>query len=250
MSEKFCLKWNDFYSNVSKSFSIFRNEEYLHDVTLVSDNHNKVAAHKLVLSACSEYFKDIFKNNQHSHPLLCLDGVSGEDLRNIMDYIYNGEVQIYQNDLDRFLAIAQRLKLQGLIGNSSEENEKIEGNYIGEIKEEEEAVKYNSLPEMETTPTEFKRTPKQKLDVPVKSLVSTDSAGDKNEINEKVMQYLESCSDGTYQCSLCRKTCGKRFDMIRHIETHIDGLVYTCPVCEKTFRSRNSLASHKYQIHK
>ena len=50
MSEKFCLKWNDFHSNVSKSFGLFRNEEYLHDVTLVSDDHHQVSAHKLVLS--------------------------------------------------------------------------------------------------------------------------------------------------------------------------------------------------------
>ena len=119
MSEKFCLKWNDFNSNVSKSFRILRNEEYLHDVTLVSDDYNKVSAHKLVLSACSEYFKDIFKNNPHSHPLLCLDGISVDDLRNIMDYIYNGEVQIYQDDLDRFLIVAQRLKLEGLMENGN-----------------------------------------------------------------------------------------------------------------------------------
>merc|ERR1712126_666093 len=95
MSEKFSVKWNDFHSNVSKAFSTLRNEEYLHDVTLVSEDHNKVSAHKLVLSASSEYFKDIFKNNQHSHPLICLDGVSSGDIKNIMDYIYNGEVQIY-----------------------------------------------------------------------------------------------------------------------------------------------------------
>ena len=49
MSEKFSLKWNDFHSNVSKSFSLLRNEDYLHDVTLVSDDHKKVSAHKLVL---------------------------------------------------------------------------------------------------------------------------------------------------------------------------------------------------------
>ena len=107
MSDKFCLKWNDFQTNISKSFSQFRNEDYLHDVTLVSDDHKKLAAHKLVLSACSQYFKEIFKNNQHSHPLLCLDGISSEDLKNIMDYMYNGEVQIYQDNLDRFLVVAQ-----------------------------------------------------------------------------------------------------------------------------------------------
>ena len=113
MAEKFSLKWNDFQTNVSKSFGLLRDEEYLHDVTLVSDDLNRVSAHKLVLSACSEYFKNIFKNNQHAHPLLCLDGISSEDLNSIMDYIYNGEVQIYQDNLDRFLNVAQRLKLEG-----------------------------------------------------------------------------------------------------------------------------------------
>ena len=93
MSEKFCLKWNDFQTNVSRSFYVLRNENHLHDVTLVTDDHEKVPAHRLVLSACSDYFKDIFKNNQHSHLLLCLDGISSQDLKNIMDYIYNGEVK-------------------------------------------------------------------------------------------------------------------------------------------------------------
>ena len=124
MAEKFCLKWNDFHSNVSKSFGMFRNEDYLHDVTLVSDDHHQVSAHKLVLSACSEYFKDIFKHNSkpQAHPLLCLDGISSSDLNNIMDYIYNGEVQIFQEYLDRFLSIAQRLKLEGLIENEDSQD--------------------------------------------------------------------------------------------------------------------------------
>ena len=61
MSEKFCMKWNDFHSNVSKSFGVFRNEEYLHDVTLVSDDQLQVSAHKLVLSASSQYFKTFSK---------------------------------------------------------------------------------------------------------------------------------------------------------------------------------------------
>ena len=98
MSEKFFLKWNDFTSNVSKSFGLFRNAEYLHDVTLVSDDHKQVSAHKLVLSACSEYFRNIFQHNNkpNAHPLLCLDGISSTDLENIVEYIYNGKIQIYQ----------------------------------------------------------------------------------------------------------------------------------------------------------
>ena len=123
MAEKFCLKWNDFHSNVSQSFGKLRNEDYLHDVTLVSDDHSQISAHKLVLSASSEYFKNIFKNSNkpNSHPLVCLNETNSNDLKNIMDYIYNGEVQIFQDNLDRFLSIAQRLKLEGLIGSNEAE---------------------------------------------------------------------------------------------------------------------------------
>ena len=121
MTEKFCLKWNDFNSNISKSFGIFKNAKYLHDVTLVSDDHKKVEAYKLVLSASSEYFREIFENNQHPHPLICFDSISSDDLKNIMDYMYNGEVQIYKEDLDRFLTVAQRLKLEGLIGGDAQD---------------------------------------------------------------------------------------------------------------------------------
>ena len=93
MSEKFSLKWNDFQSNISKTFGSVRTEEYLCDVTLVSDDSRQVSAHKLVLSACSEYFKDIFRKNQkHNHLLLCLDGITSNDLTNVLDYIYNGHI--------------------------------------------------------------------------------------------------------------------------------------------------------------
>merc|ERR1711994_406895 len=121
MDEKFCLKWNDFEFNVSKSFGLLRNEGYLHDVTLVGDDSKQVSAHKLVLSACSEYFKNIFKNNNmpSTQALLCLDGIAAEDLRNIMDYIYNGEVNIFKDGFDRFLGVAQKLKLEGLMGNDN-----------------------------------------------------------------------------------------------------------------------------------
>ena len=123
MSEKFCLKWNDFQSNVSNAFSVLRNEDYLHDVTIVTDDSDQIAAHKLVLSASSQYFKNIFKKNKHSHPLLCFVGVTSTDVRNMMDYIYNGELQIFQEDLDRFLKIAHRLKIEGLVTEPIDDQE-------------------------------------------------------------------------------------------------------------------------------
>ena len=97
MSEKFCLKWNDFITNTTRAFSLSRREDFLQDVTLIGEDNHQVSAHRLVLSSCSEYFKNIFKNNRHSHPLLCLEGVASADLDNILNYMYDGEVKIYQD---------------------------------------------------------------------------------------------------------------------------------------------------------
>ena len=106
---------------MSQSFSVLRREEDFYDVTLVSDDQTQIPAHKLVLSASSHFFKSILKRNSHSHPLLYLSGVDYKSLGFVLDYIYQGEVQIYQHDLDNFLEIAQKLKIEGLLSNEDPE---------------------------------------------------------------------------------------------------------------------------------
>ena len=123
MSEKFCLKWNDFHTNVTKKFSSFKGDTDFSDVTLVSEDQKQFSAHKIVLSSCSEYFKNILKQNKHAHPLLCLADLSFDDLTNVIEYIYLGEVEIFQEDLDRFLHVAQRLNLDGLMTPQSNEDD-------------------------------------------------------------------------------------------------------------------------------
>ena len=145
MSEKFSLKWNDFHSNVSSSFSSLRNEDYLQDVTLVSDDDHHVSAHKLVLSACSDYFKNIFKKSKHANPLLCLDGITSNDIANVLDFVYNGEVHIYQEDLDHFLVIAQKLRLRGLLSS--------EDTLASELKDEPSKENINDVIFSEPTDT-------------------------------------------------------------------------------------------------
>ena len=104
MSEKFSLKWNSFKENFVKSLNLLRQEDDLCDVILVSDDQKQISAHKLVLSASSEYFREVFRRSRTPYQLmLCLEGVNISDLNNILEYIYNGKVQIYQDDLDRFL---------------------------------------------------------------------------------------------------------------------------------------------------
>ena len=122
-NEKFCLKWNNFQSTVSGSFGSLREEQDFVDVTLVSDDEVQIPAHRLVLSASSSFFKTILKKNIHSHPLIYLSGVTSANLGFILDYIYLGEVQIYQEQLDDFLDIAQKLRIEGLISSDTRNEE-------------------------------------------------------------------------------------------------------------------------------
>ena len=122
-SEKFSLKWNDFQQTVSNSFKLLRLEETFFDVTLVSDDERIVKGHKVVLSACSDIFKLILKNSTPSNSFIYLPGISSQNLEFIMDYIYQGEVNIYQEQLDEFLEVAQKLKIAGLMSNEKKDTD-------------------------------------------------------------------------------------------------------------------------------
>ena len=242
MSEKFNLKWNDFHTNVSRSFEVFRNETYLHDVTLVSDDYKQISAHKLVLSACSEYFRNILQHCKQTQPLLCLEGVSSEDLQNVLDYVYLGEVKILQEDLDRFLHVAQRLKLDGLMSDDADEVEE-ETQYDDQIIQdvnEEETMK------MEKPREANDRLPGKKS----LGLVSFNSSTSKEfKAVEQLDEEILRNEDGTLSCRICGKiTSGadKKRNMRNHVETHIEGLSYSCNMCDKTFRSVKSFKNHKY----
>ena len=112
-SEKFCLKWNDFGHNVSSAFNEIREEKDFFDVTLVCDD-SQVQAHKVVIAACSPFFKQILKRNPHQHPLLYLKGVVYDNLLSVLHFMYRGEVSIAQDQLNSFLAVAEDLQVKGL----------------------------------------------------------------------------------------------------------------------------------------
>ena len=121
-NEKFCLRWNDFESNVSTAFRDLREEKDFFDVTLACDD-SQVDAHKVILAACSPFFRNVLRRNPHQHPLLYLKGVKYKELVCVLNFMYQGEVNVAQEELNTFLAVAEDLKVKGLTqGNSSSDN--------------------------------------------------------------------------------------------------------------------------------
>ena len=246
--EKFNLKWNDFLSNVHKSFQNLRKEDDFFDITLVGDDSKHVTAHKLVLASGSKYFKKIFSNNKkyfQSNGLICLEGLNQNDLNNVLDYIYYGELQIYQYDLDRFLGIAERLKLEGL--NGGEQLQYEDDGKTKHIVEENVSTPQNNLvvPKNEYQMTKDVRI-KEK---PVVSVQSSDIQS-LEELDQKVEGSFSRDAEGLFSCHYCPKIFKNKGHAKEHVEIHFEGLAFPCQFCDSILRSRSSLRTHYNKCHK
>ena len=244
--DKFCLKWNDFQINASKTFRDLRREEDFFDVTLVSDDEKHIAAHKLVLSASSEVFKNILRKASHSNPMIYLNGFNSKDLNLIIDYIYQGEVQILQSDLDAFLNVAQKLKIEGLIGDDKSRDETFNVNDEVDVPDnmgfQQDITKMEN--ETEVKMMQQKREYKQRERKIVNSTSLVNQSGGSIDAKAAVDDLVEKTTEG-WMCRTCGKITKNSSDIRRHAESHIEGLSFSCQLCDKTFRSRHVLANHK-----
>ena len=111
MSEKLCVQWNDFKDNISTAFGSLRDDKNFSDVTLACDDGKQLSAHRLILAASSPFFQDILRKNKHAHPIIYMRGVKSDDLKDVVDFLYFGEANLYQENLDSFLALADELQL-------------------------------------------------------------------------------------------------------------------------------------------
>ncbi|XP_026845109.1 modifier of mdg4 isoform X15 [Drosophila persimilis] len=115
--EQFSLCWNNFNTNLSAGFheSLIRGD--LVDVSLVAEGQI-VKAHRLVLSVCSPLFRKMFTNMPlNTHAFVYLNNVSHSALKDLIQFMYCGEVNVKQDALPAFISTAESLQIKGLTDN-------------------------------------------------------------------------------------------------------------------------------------
>ena len=192
----------------------------------------------------SPFFQKLLRRNKYPHPLIYMRGV--KDLLAIMDFLYCGEANVFQENLDSFLAIAEELQLKGLMGKSDERVEDLK--YEGKAPQFYAATKLQKTSSnRETSSTKIIRT-----DDNTAVAIPGRFSGDIHQLEEMVKSMMEK-SDNKYANGHCKadrcKVCGKEgmgSAIKDHIEAnHIEGIVLPCNLCEKTFRTRNALRRHR-----
>ncbi|XP_063915138.1 protein tramtrack, alpha isoform isoform X3 [Zophobas morio] len=112
--QHYCLRWNNYQSNMTSVFhQLLQNEAFV-DVTLAC-NDLSLKAHKVVLSACSSYFQKLLLENPCKHPTIIMpQDVCYADLKFIIEFVYKGEIDVSQTELQSLLRTADQLKIKGL----------------------------------------------------------------------------------------------------------------------------------------
>ena len=186
--------------------------------------------------------------------LIVLRGVKAEELNCIIDFIYSGEANVFHENLESFLAIAEELKLKGLMGEQTEKIDRGE-HYVGGFKP----------PQMEMEP---KAIVKKETKINKEEIAATNfpkvSAAQPEELYEQVRAMMEKSgkmiqngiTNGkakqkrAFICKACGKE-GAKQAIVDHIELHhLEGVALPCNNCQKTFRSTRNLRDHKATNHR
>ena len=229
------------------------NDSDFADVTLACEDGQQVEAHKLVLASSSPFFQKLLGRNKHPHPLIYLRGVKSDDLLAIVDFLYRGEANVFQENLDSFLAVAEELQLKGLMGKMDEQVEdlnfddksppsKLSTSTSTNTKIPQKSFKDSQIPQPEENGT---------------LAIASNFCGGLDELDERVRSLMvksqNKVASGIKLADLC-KVCGKEGEgknIKDHIEAnHLEGIVIPCNLCNKTFRSRNGFRLHKRQHQK
>ena len=188
-SEKFCLRWKDFEENLSRSFAGIRDQSKFFDCTLITDDDEEafsdnLRAHKVILSASSEFFSNVLNRESvsaHPNPLIYLRGVSAQNMMHMLDFMYQGEVNVAQEELDKFLEVAETLKIKGLT----------QGPNLSGAKKRSDPLTVSSVPSL-GQPSQTPLTPSPFMaETQAKILEPEDDIEDKNESVESVAMGTE-----------------------------------------------------------
>ena len=238
------LASKEFQADAAQTFRDLLSDKCFTDVTLVCDDDEQISLHKVVLSSSSPFFKNILLKNPHPNPLLYIKGVTHAQLHSIVNFVYLGQTEVAQEDLDTFLATARELKIKGLCDENQSNIDLVERGQIledyrnpliseikhrfvddepsGRITNHTELLKEETLENYTTYPSD--------QSIVVEKITTVD-----------VRRFI---------CDQCDKFFTRNSHLKRHKkEIHDGGVKYYCDQCDKLFTQNGHLKRHKNEVH-
>ena len=176
--------------------------------------------------------------------------MKSDDLKAIMDFLYEGEANIAEQNLENFLALAEELKIEGLhkdeqVIAAEKDSSRSIARKIGQLSKETVPLPANPVPKpMKRRLTENVKTEPKPGEVV--SLNVDTALTNISELSQTVKMMMDNKGGTTRKCNVCGKE-GTMGNLVYHIEAyHLTGIALPCPSnCGETFKTRTALSQHK-----
>ena len=213
--EKVNLSWNSFTEATVSAFRHLGASRDFADVTLACEDGQAVQAHKAILSTCSPVLGKILLQipPHQNHPFLFMKGMKKEEIDQMLDFIYVGEVLVEKENLENFLETANELKIAGLTLTNTDS------------KEDDHNGSESPLEETHQT---FDHDPLVKL--------------------EAESEMVKGMGQGN-SCSTCQKEFSTRTNLKAHILAMHEKNDVSCTLCDYETNCQNNLRRHKQRMH-
>ena len=223
------ISHHEFADFTGSAFHVLHSDQDFTDVTLVCDEDKQIKAHKVIISSSSVLFRRILLKNPHTHPLIYLKGVDYEHLRSILHFIYLGQIELAQEDLEQFIATAKELEVNGLADVIHSRFDKAEHDDstldFNELKNEEEYLQ-DSLNDVD------KSFLSETGNDTFENLSQIDDNPDQLLINFKSEKQMEQESK-IYNCGHCAEGFSGKSNLKKHVRTLHEGLTYPLTNAER-----------------
>jgi len=204
---------------------------------------------QVVLAASSPWFSSILGQTPTSSlPLVYMRGVRGEEVEALLDYLYHGQVDIPQEGLESFLALATDLSIKGLTEACNSPNQKPSPKTI--TKQAPKIKLKENLMEVAEVEGKHDELDYKKDVVPNKMFEEKVIPEDYWELDQQISSMIEK-EDAGWRCKICNKfEKNNSKNMVVHVEgNHIEGGAHPCTECGKVLRTRDSLRKHNSKVH-
>ena len=252
-------EWPDFSGHLETLLADMMSIDKFKDVTLVCGDDTEVLAHKVVLNASSQVFRNIFQNPEYVNPkfqveendqaIIYLEGIGKTEMNLLLQFMYLGSLSIESQNVQSFLKAAKDLeidKLQILETKCADKEYCDKKPNATQLK-----LKVDLKPTVEPETTE--NLEGNKNDFNQKSTVSVH-LGQSIKVEEDLKVSVPTARNNSVEkidCYKCDSTFSTRHNFMRHIETvHEKKRKYKCQQCSFDASSKRGIKEHAMRSHK
>jgi len=255
-NDNICLRSNGFDNIVKSCWKELQMEQDLCDITLACED-KQIETRKFLISSFSPILRNILKLNKNPHPVIYLRRVKYKDLQNLINFMYQGEVDVAEKDVSSFLEVDNTESIR-------ERGPKYNGEDIAPSVKRERMVDIKQTTNIMENPkqtTSVIGNVKQTTNV-IENLEQTTNIIQNPELTTNVIEnhsvellaeFESSINyDGSKYLLQQQEIMSHDFNEDTNLSTisKITNKQFVCQKCDKSFSKSSNLSTHNKAIHK